>query len=407
MVDFRRLEDVDVTNKRVLVRVDFNVPCDDIGKVTDDTRMQTVIPTLKYLQDHKAKIILISHFGRPNGTRETGMSLMKIIPHLSKLVGSAVKFSPDCIGSIANLAVSNLVSGDILLLENTRFHLGETHTAAGDKGFDPVFAKALADHGEVFVHDAFSVSHRSQASTTGIAQYLQAYAGLALERELDHISQALDIPRTPVMALVGGAKVSTKISLLKNLVTKLDTLAIGGGMANTFLAALGHNVGASLCEHDLVDTAREILANAKLANCEIILPIDVIAATEFAANAPHRVCGLDDVKPNEMILDAGPETVTKILDAIDASRTLIWNGPLGAFELAPFDTATVEAAKYAAKRVKNYGLIAVAGGGDTVAALKHAGAADDFTFISTAGGAFLEWMEGKPLPGVEIVKKDS
>ena len=273
------------------------------------------------------------------------------------------------------------------------------------KGMTLKFAKALAKGADIFVHDAFSVAHRAQASTTGVAAHLPTYAGLAMERELDHISQALDIPKRPVMALVGGAKVSTKIDLLKNLVSKLDTLAIGGGMANTFLAALGHDVGNSLCEHDLRDTALEILANAKKANCKILLPVDVIAATGFAANAPHRVCGLGDVKSGEMILDAGPDTITNILDAIDQSQTLIWNGPLGAFELVPFDTATVEAAKYATKRVKNNGLIAVAGGGDTVAALKHAGAAKDFTFISTAGGAFLEWMEGKSLPGVEILRK--
>lgn len=405
MVDFRRLEDANVTGKTVLVRVDFNVPCDDIGAITDDTRLQASLPTIKYLQDHGAKTILMSHFGRPQGKRASGASLMKVVAPLSELIGTPVQFAPDCIGPNTELTIGSLKVGDVLLLENTRFHGGETKTADGKKGYDPEFAKNLAKGSDIFVHDAFSVAHRAQASTSGVAEYLTTYAGLAMERELDHISQALDIPKRPVMALVGGAKVSTKIDLLKNLVGKLDCLAIGGGMANTFLAALGHNVGNSLCEHDLRETAVEILANAEAAGCQILLPVDVIAATGFAANAPHRVCGLDEVKEGEMILDAGPDTITNILDAIDQSQTLIWNGPLGAFELIPFDTATVEAAKYAAKRVKKHGLIAVAGGGDTVSALKHAGAAKDFTFISTAGGAFLEWMEGKSLPGVEILRK--
>ncbi len=405
MVDFRRLEDVDVTGKRVLVRVDFNVPCDDAGNVTDDTRLVSALPTINYLRERGAKIILISHFGRPGGKRETSASMMKLVGPLSALLGADVAFAPDCIGVTADAAVAKLADGDVLLLENTRFHKGETHTVGGAKGYDPKFAKALAAHGDVFVHDAFSVAHRAQGSTSGIAASLPAYAGLAMERELDHLSQALDVPRRPVMGLVGGAKVSSKIDLLKNLVLRLDVLAIGGGMANTFLAALGHGVGASLCEHDLKDTALEILLNAKRAKCEILLPVDVVAAKEFKAGAEHRVCGLNEVADDEMILDAGPATVDKLADAIDASKTLIWNGPLGAFELVPFDTATVESAKYAAKRVQNNGLIAVAGGGDTVSALKHAGAAEGFTFISTAGGAFLEWMEGKALPGVEILKK--
>ncbi len=405
MVDFRRLEDVDVAGKRVLVRVDFNVPCDDVGIVTDDTRMVAALPTINYLRAHQAKVILISHFGRPGGVRETSASMMKLVGPLSNLLKTDVSFAPDCVGNTADKAVAALCAGDVLLLENTRFHKGETYTAGGAKGYDDGFARVLAAHGDIFVHDAFSVAHRAQGSTSGIAANLPAYAGLAMERELDHLSQALDIPKRPVMGLVGGAKVSSKIDLLKNLVSRLDTLAIGGGMANTFLAALGHGVGASLCEHDLKNTALEIMANAKLANCEILLPVDVVVSKEFKAGAESRVCGLDEVADDEMILDAGPATIDKLADAIDASKTLIWNGPLGAFELVPFDTATVEAAKYAAKRVKNNGLIAVAGGGDTVAALKHAGTADGFTFISTAGGAFLEWMEGKALPGIEILKK--
>jgi phosphoglycerate kinase len=404
MVDFHRLEDADVSSKRVLVRVDFNVPCTDENHISDDTRLRAALPTLRFLQARGAKTIIMSHFGRPNGKADPHASLEKLIAPLSELLHTPVSFSSDCVGTTAEQAVSELKDGGFLLLENTRFHSGENN-GGKSKSYVPAFAKSLASLGDIFVHDAFSVAHRAHASTTGIADYLPAYAGLAMERELDHISGALDVPKRPVLGLVGGAKVSTKIDLLKNLVEKLDRLAIGGGMANTFLAALGHNVGASLCEHDLSDTALQILRNAEAANCEILLPTDVVAATEFAAHAPHRVCGLDEVATNEMILDAGPNTVEQLADAIDASQTLIWNGPLGAFELAPFDTATVEAAKYAAKRVKSHGLIAVAGGGDTVAALKHAGVAEGFSFISTAGGAFLQWMEGKALPGVEILKK--
>ncbi len=405
MVDFRRLEEANVKHKRVLVRVDFNVPLTEDGQVADDTRLRTSLPTIENLRARGAKVILMTHFGRPDGQVVAAMSVERLVEPLSQLLGLEVSFAPDCIGAPAEQAVSELGEGDVLLLENTRFHKGETHAPDGAKGYDPAFAKALAANGDVFVFDAFSVAHRAQASTVGVGALLPAYAGLALERELDHLSQALENPERPVMALVGGAKVSTKIDLLKNLVGRLDMLAIGGGMANTFLAALGHDVGASLCEHDLTETALTIMDNAVKSGCEILLPVDVVVAKEFKAGAEHRVCGLDGVKPDEMILDAGPESVNMLADRIDIAKTLIWNGPLGAFELVPFDTATVEAARYAARRVKSVGLIAVAGGGDTVAALKHAGVAEDFTFISTAGGAFLEWMEGKPLPGVEMLKK--
>lgn len=404
MVDFKRLEDADVQHKWVLVRVDFNVPCNDDGSIADDTRMQAALPTIKYLQKHGAKTILLSHFGRPGGAVNPEMSMAKLAPHLAKLLSTPVAFASDCVGAPAQDLTQSMGEGDVVLLENTRFHKGETHKPDGEKGYDPAFAKALADLGDIFVHDAFSVAHRAQASTTGIADYLPAYAGLAMERELDHISQALDVPKRPVLGIVGGAKVSTKIDLLKNLVGRLDRLAIGGGMANTFLAALGYSVGKSLCEFDLKETALQIMDNAKASGCEIILPKDVVCAKDFKAHAPHRVACLDDVQDDEMILDAGPDTVNAIAEAIDASTTLIWNGPLGAFELVPFDTATVEAAQYAAKCTKAGTLISVAGGGDTVSALKHAHAADDFTFISTAGGAFLEWMEGKPLPGIQILK---
>jgi len=393
-MDFRRLEEAELAGKTAIVRVDFNVPRDEAGQITDDTRLQAALPTINYLRDKGAKTVLLSHFGRPKGQPNPDMSLNFIVPALTAALGHDVTFiekpNPEMIGE--------LDQDSVVLVENTRFTSMETEGHPG-------MAQFLASLGDLFVMDAFSASHRNHTSSAVVGTLLPAYAGLAMERELDHISQALEHPKSPVMAIVGGAKVSTKIDLLKNLVSKLDKLVIGGGMANTFLFAQGHDVGGSLCEKDFKDTALEILANAKKENCEIILPVDVVAAEDFKANAPHRVCGLNDVKSGEMILDAGPDTVTKILDAIDSSQTLIWNGPLGAFELSPFDTSTVECAKYAAKQCKAGKIIAVAGGGDTVAALKHASAEDGFTFISTAGGAFLEWMEGKALPGVEILKK--
>ena len=393
-MDFKRLEDAKLKGKTALIRVDFNVPRDKDGNITDDTRIKSALPTIKLLQSVGVKSILLSHFDRPKGKVDPDLSLRFIVPALAEALGSEVMFLPELNPNAAGL----MKAGDVMLLENTRFHAGET------KG-DDALAKDFAQFGDIFIMDAFSAAHRNHASSAGIAKHLPAFAGLAMERELDHISQALDVPKKPVMGVVGGAKVSTKIDLLKNLVSKLDRLVIGGGMANTFLYAQGHNVGKSLCETDFKDTALEIIKNAKKAKCEIILPVDLVAAEEFAANAPHRVCGLDDVKKDEMILDAGPDTVAKIMDAMEASQTLIWNGPLGAFEISPFDTSTVEAAKYAAKLTKAGQLISVAGGGDTVSALNHAGATDDFTFISTAGGAFLEWMEGKVLPGVDILKK--
>ena len=393
-MDFRRLSSADLAGKTALVRVDFNVPRDDDGQVTDNTRLMAAVPTIQHLQSAGSKIVLLSHFGRPKGTPNLDFSLDFIIPALSEALGCSVTFSP----TLEKDSVDRLHAGDVLLLENTRFHAGET---TGDAGL----AQAFAALGDIFVADAFSVAHRAHASSTGIADYLPAFAGLALEREIDHISQALESPKKPVMAIVGGAKVSTKIDLLQNLVTRLDILAIGGGMANTFLYAQGYNVGKSLCETDLKDTALTIMSAAEAAGCRILLPVDIVASKAFAAHAQHRVCAPEDVAPDEMILDAGPDTVNTLCDAIDSSKTLIWNGPLGAFELEPFDTSTVEAAKYAGERCKSGHIVAVAGGGDTVSALNHAGSADDFTFISTAGGAFLEWMEGKALPGIEILKK--
>lgn len=398
MAGFRRLEDVDVSGKRVMVRVDFNVPVQD-GEVSDDTRLRRALPTINNLVERGAKTILLSHFGRPGGQFVPEMSLGFLPPVLSKLLdGKRVDFADNCVGEAAEAAVAAMVDGDVLLLENTRFHAGETKN-------DPELASEMARFGDVFVADAFSVSHRAHVSSCGLASFMPACAGLAMERELDHLNAALGNPVRPVLAVVGGAKVSTKIDLLKNLVSRVDMLCVGGGMANTFLHALGYSVGKSLCEPDLSDTALQIMENAKAANCTVLLPEDVVVAREFAARAPHRHCMADEVAEDEMILDAGNKAVTALADAIDKAETVIWNGPLGAFELTPFDTATVEAARYCANATKAGDVVSVAGGGDTVAALKHAGVAGDFTFISTAGGAFLEWMEGKELPGVACLEK--
>ena len=392
-MNFKRLETADLKDKTAIVRVDFNVPRHDDGSISDTTRMEAALPTIRRLREAGAKTILLSHFGRPKGEPNPDLSLEFIVGHLSDMLGAPVSFNE----KLSDDVTSNLKAGDVTLIENTRFAAGETK---GDAGM----AQYIAKHGDLFIQDAFSAAHRNHASSAVVGEYLPAYAGLAMERELDHLAQALENPKSPVMGVVGGAKVSTKMDLLNNLVEKLDVLAIGGGMANTFLAAQGHDVGKSLCEHDLADTARIILDKAKAANCEIVLPIDVVTAKDFKAHAENRTCGLDEVAADEMILDAGPKTVNLLADYMDKANTLIWNGPLGAFEIAPFDTSTVEAAKYAAKLTKSGKLIAVAGGGDTVAALKHAEAADNFTFISTAGGAFLEWMEGKSLPGVDILR---
>ena len=392
-MSFTRLETATLRGKTALVRVDFNVPRDGAGNITDDTRIRSALPTINHLQENGARVVLLSHFGRPKGEPNPDMSLRFIVPALEAAIGKSVTF----IERPSADAIAAMDQDAIILIENTRFSKMETDG-------DPKMAQFLASLGDLFVMDAFSASHRNHVSSAVVGRYLPSYAGLAMERELDHLAAALDHPRTPVMAIVGGAKVSTKIDLLENLVSRLDTLVIGGGMANTFLFAQGHDVGGSLCEKDLKAKALDILAAAEKENCRILLPVDVVAATDFKANAESRVCGLDDVAPHEMILDAGPETVSLILDAMESSKTLIWNGPLGAFELTPFDTSTVECAKYAAKLCRKGDIVAVAGGGDTVSALALADVLDDFTFISTAGGAFLEWMEGKALPGVEILK---
>ncbi|MEL6387335.1 MAG: phosphoglycerate kinase [Pseudomonadota bacterium] len=397
MTDFKRIEDAgDLTGKTALVRVDFNVPM-DAGRVTDDTRLRAAVETVQTLRTQGARVALLAHFGRPKGERVAEMSLAPIALPFAEVLGSNVAFVADCKGEHAATAIADLPPAGVILLENTRFYAGEEQN-------DPALADDIAALGDLYVNDAFSAAHRAHVSTVGLAERLPAYAGKSMERELDALDMALSKPVRPVMAVVGGAKVSSKIDLLKNLVSRVDALAIGGGMANTFLAARGYPVGKSLCEHDLTDTAKQIEANAKAAGCDILLPMDLVVAKDFAANAPNRVCGLDEVADNEMILDAGPQSVGILAVAMDTARTVVWNGPLGAFELTPFDKATVAAAQAAAARAKAGKLTAVAGGGDTVAALNHAGVAEDFTFVSTAGGAFLEWMEGKALPGVDALR---
>jgi phosphoglycerate kinase len=393
---FRNLETADLAGKRALVRVDFNVPMED-GRITDDTRLRSALPTIHFLSSKGAKVILLAHFDRPKGKRVPEMSLKPVAEPLSTLLEQPVFFADDCIGPDAAKVVDALEDGGVALLENIRFHPGEEKN-------DPAFAAELARLGDLYVDDAFSAAHRAHASTEAIAKLLPAYPGLAMQRELEALDAALGTPKRPVLGIVGGSKVSTKLDLLNNLVTKLDRLAIGGGMANTFLAAQGIDVGASLCEHDLGDTAREIMESAKKAGCELLLPVDVVTAEEFKAGAPNKVQGLTAIGPADRILDAGPETTKRLLAAMDASATLIWNGPLGVFELPPFDAATVAAARHAAELATAGKLIAVAGGGDTVSALNHAGVSAEMTFVSTAGGAFLEWMEGKALPGVEALQ---
>jgi phosphoglycerate kinase len=397
MPAFKTLDDADVAGKRVLLRVDLNVPVAD-GVVTDATRIERVAPTILELSKKGAKVILLAHFGRPKDGPTPEFSLKPIAHAVSKVIDRNVQFAEDSIGEKAAEAVAKLKDGDILLVENTRFHKGEEKN-------DPAYVKALAANGDIYVNDAFSAAHRAHASTEGLAHILPAYAGRTMQAELLALEKGLGNPERPVVAIVGGAKVSSKLDLLGNLVQKVDALVIGGGMANTFLAAQGVKVGKSLCEHDLAATAREIMAKANAANCTIILPVDAIVAWHFEANAPHRAYGLDAIPEDGMILDVGPQSIERIKGAIDDASTLVWNGPLGAFELHPFDQATVAAARHVAVRTKAGHLVSVAGGGDTVAALNHAEVADDFSYVSTAGGAFLEWMEGKPLPGVDVLKR--
>ncbi|PTQ68567.1 phosphoglycerate kinase [Celeribacter persicus] len=389
---WKTLDDMDLSGKVVLTRVDINVPVKD-GKVTDATRIERIKPTIDDILAKGGKPVLMAHFGRPKGQVVPDMSLGLIKDAVADVLGVPVKFASDCIGGPAKEAVAELGEGEVLLLENTRFHKGETDN-------DGQFAASLAALGDVYVNDAFSAAHRAHGSTEGVAKLLPSCAGRLMQAELSALEGALSTPERPVVAVVGGAKVSTKLDLLGNLVRKVDYLVIGGGMANTFLAAEGVDVGKSLCEHDLAETAREITKKAGEAGCEIVLPVDVVVAREFKANAENETVPTTECPADAMILDAGPKSVEKISAILEEAKTLIWNGPLGAFEIEPFDAATNAAAKKAAELSKAGKLVSVAGGGDTVAALNKAGAADDFTYISTAGGAFLEWMEGKDLPGV-------
>jgi len=392
---FRTLDQAGLSGKRVLVRVDLNVPM-EAGKVSDDTRLRAAAPTIREIAEKGGKVILLSHFGRPKG-RDEKQSLKQIVPALSQVIGKPVTFASDCIGPDAEQAVAALQPGDVLLLENTRFHTGEEKNA-------PDFVAALAKLGDLYVNDAFSVSHRAHASTEGIARKLAAYAGRSLQAELDALARVLDKPERPVTAIVGGAKISTKLELLGNLLAKVDFLVIGGAMANTFLAAEEKQVGKSLIEKDMLDTARRILGEAKMKGCEIVLPVDAVVAQKFEANAPSRVVSVDAVGADDMILDIGPKSREQVIATLARSKTLVWNGPFGAFELEPFDLGTVAVAEAAAELTAGGKLISVAGGGDTVAALNQAGAASRFTYVSAAGGAFLEWLEGKALPGVEALR---
>jgi len=400
MSGFRTLDDLpeDLTGKRVLVRVDLNVPMDG-ASVTDDTRLKAMLPTVLELSDRGAIVLLLSHFGRPKGEVRPDMSTAQLVMPLHRLAGRSVRFIEDCQGPEAERAITTMLPGNIGILENTRFHKGEEKN-------DPDLAKAMAALGDYYVNDAFSAAHRAHSSTEGVTRFLPSFAGRAMEAELKALQRALGDPERPVAAVVGGAKVSTKLAVLGHLVAKVDHLIIGGGMANTFLAARGVNVGKSLCEHDLTGEANAIFDRADEAGCTIHLPYDVVVAKEFAANPPSiRTCNVHEVAADEMILDVGPSAVETLADVLKTCRTLVWNGPLGAFETPPFDTATVQLARTAAALTKEGGLTSVAGGGDTVAALNHAGVAQDFSFVSTAGGAFLEWMEGRTLPGVAALQQ--
>jgi phosphoglycerate kinase len=395
MTAFRTLDHVDVKGKRVLMRVDLNVPVEN-GVVSDSTRIERVAPAITEIADKGGKVILLSHFGRPKA-RDPKQSLKPVAAEVSRIIKRPVKFADDCIGEIAEQAVAAMKPGDILCLENTRFHAGEEKN-------DPAFVSALAKLGDIWVNDAFSAAHRAHASTEGLGHKLPAYAGRTMQAELEALANALENPQRPLTAIVGGAKVSTKLDLLGNLLDKVNALIIGGAMANTFLLAQGKNVGKSLAEPDLVPTAREIMDKAKSEKREIILPVDVVTAPKLEANASSRVLDADKVGGADMILDIGPRSVEQVVSVLARAKTLVWNGPFGAFEVEPFDNGTVEVAEAAAELTEAGKLVSVAGGGDTVAALNVAGVADRLTYVSAAGGAFLEWLEGKRLPGVEVLR---
>ncbi len=397
MTDFNTIDDLEVSGKTVLVRADLNVPMQD-GKVSDTTRIDRLAPTLKELSSKGAKVVVLSHFGRPKNGPDTKNSLRNVLDALSTAVGQKVAFAEDCVGEKAKEAIANVHDGAIVLLENTRFHAEEEKN-------DPAFAKQMAELGDLYVNDAFSAAHRAHASTEGVARLLPSAAGRLMEAELKALTLALEKPERPVAAVVGGAKISTKLELLGNMVRKVDMLVLGGGMANTFLFAQGTDVGASLCEKDMADQARAIMATAKESNCEILLPKDFVVAKEFKAGAANRVVAFDAIGADEMALDIGPATVEFLGVKLQGAKTVVWNGPLGAFEIQPFDAGTNAVAGLVAARTEAGGLLSVAGGGDTVAAMAHAGVEDKFTYVSAAGGAFLEWLEGKELPGVAALKK--
>jgi phosphoglycerate kinase len=395
MANFRTLDRVDINGKRILVRVDLNVPVEN-GVVTDATRIERIAPALTELADKGGKVILLSHFGRPKG-RDQKNSLKPVAAEVARVIKRPVNFVDDCVGPTAEAAVAAMKPGDIICLENTRFHPGEEKN-------DPAFIEALAKLGDMWVNDAFSAAHRAHASTEGIGHKLPAYAGRTMQAELDALSKALENPERPVAAIVGGAKISSKLDLLGNLLQKVDVLIIGGAMANTFLLAQGKKVGKSLVEADLIDTARDIMDQAKTQKREIVLPVDAVVAEKFEALAPSRAVSIDAVRENDLILDIGPRSIERVISVLARVKILVWNGPFGAFEMEPFDNGTVEVAEAAAELTKAGRLVTVAGGGDTVAALNAAGVTDRFTYISTAGGAFLEWLEGKVLPGVEVLR---
>ncbi len=398
MSSFKTLDDLEVAGKRVLLRVDFNVPMEN-GRVSDASRIERAVPTIGDLRARGAKVVLLSHFGRPKGKRVEAMSLAPLVPAVSAALGGAeVVFAADCIGPAAQAAVEGLPEGGVALLENLRFH-------GGEEANDPAFADALAALGDIFVSDAFSAAHRAHASVEGLARRLPAAAGRLMQEELEHLGAALENPKRPLAALVGGAKISSKLDLLGNLVAKVDCLVIGGGMANTFLNAVGRDVGKSLCEHDLADTARDILAKAKAAGCDVVLPRDVVVAKDLAPGVATETVSVKEVPADRMILDCGPATAEHLERRLAGCASLVWNGPLGCFEVPPFDAATNRVAKAAARLTREGKLLSVAGGGDTVAALANAGVTADFSYISSAGGAFLEWLEGKTLPGVKALEE--
>ncbi len=392
---FPTLDDAQVSGKRVLVRVDLNVPMDN-GKVTDPTRIARILPNIREIAEKGGKVVLLSHLGRPKG-RDPKFSLKPVAVELERELGQEIAFTDDCIGEAAARAVTSLQPGEILLLENTRFHAGEENN-------DSAFVAELAMLGDIYVNDAFSTAHRAHASTEGLAHLLPAFAGRTMQTELEMLTQMLAHPQRPLAAIVGGAKVSTKLELLGNLMRRVEYLFIGGGMANTFLAASGKPIGKSLCEMELADVARKIMADAEAAQCQVVLPVDAIVAKKLAPHVDVRAVAIDDIAADDMILDIGPRSISAVVGLLASARTLVWNGPFGAFEVPPFDTATIAIAKVAALLTQAGALATIAGGGDTIAALNQAGIFDELTYVSTAGGAFLEWLEGKPLPGVEALR---